>query len=185
MEGENGELAGIRARIAEERFWKSASDGDVEASKEILKHNPTLDVNWPERIYDQAVLHPVCENGNASIVSILLAHPAIDVNQKDTMKNTPFTWVCAYGRTSCGRLLLRDSRVKVNEPDEDGSTPLRYAASHGHLDVIKWWIASGREMDLGKPGDDKTDAIWREEERKDRSGDPAGEVQERCQQDQE
>ena len=29
-----------------------------------------------------------------------------------------------------------------------------------HLDTIKWWIASGREMDLGKPGDvDKTDAI--------------------------
>jgi len=29
-----------------------------------------------------------------------------------------------------------------------------------HLDTIKWWIASGREMDLGKPGDvDETDAI--------------------------
>ena len=34
------------------------------------------------------------------------------------------------------------------------------AARNGYLDVIKWWIASGREMDLGTPGDvDKTDAI--------------------------
>jgi len=34
------------------------------------------------------------------------------------------------------------------------------AAAKGHLQVIKWWIASGREMDLGRPGDvDKTDAI--------------------------
>ena len=33
------------------------------------------------------------------------------------------------------------------------------AAADRHLDVIKWWIASGREMDLGKPGDGKTDAI--------------------------
>ena len=37
---------------------------------------------------------------------------------------------------------------------------LYHAARYGHLDIIKWWIASGREMDLGKPGDvSKTDAI--------------------------
>jgi len=55
--------------------------------------------------------------------------------------------------------MLRDSRVKVNEPNNNGWTPLYRAASSYHLDVIKWWIASGREMDLGKPGDFKTDAI--------------------------
>jgi len=58
------------------------------------------------------------------------------------------------------RLLLQDQRVMVNEPDNDGGTPLRYAASEGHHDVVKWWIVSGREMDLGTPGDIyKTDAI--------------------------
>jgi len=42
----------------------------------------------------------------------------------------------------------------------DGWTPLWWAARCGFLDGIKWWIASGREIDLGKPGDvDKTDAI--------------------------
>ena len=56
--------------------------------------------------------------------------------------------------------MLKDSRVKVNEPTNSGSTPLQLAAANDHLDVIKWWIASGREMDLGEPGDvDKTDAI--------------------------
>ena len=50
--------------------------------------------------------------------------------------------------------------MKVNEPKNDGWTPLYCAAYHGHLGVIKVWIASGREMDLGKPGNvDKTDAI--------------------------
>ena len=48
----------------------------------------------------------------------------------------------------------------VNEPDNNGYTPLWWAAYDGRHDVIKWWIASGREMNLGKPGDvDKTDAI--------------------------
>jgi len=41
-----------------------------------------------------------------------------------------------------------------------GETPLWWAANIGHLDTIEWWIASGREIDLGKPGDvDYTDAI--------------------------
>jgi len=48
----------------------------------------------------------------------------------------------------------------VDEPDNDGGTPLRWAAYRGHYDVIELWIASGREMDLGKSGDIyKTDAI--------------------------
>jgi len=55
--------------------------------------------------------------------------------------------------------MLKDSRVKVNEPDNDGQTPLWRVARQGHLEVIKWCIASGREMDLGKPGDGDTDTI--------------------------
>jgi len=56
--------------------------------------------------------------------------------------------------------MLKDSRVKVNEPTKNGETPLWYAARNGYQDVIKWWIASGREMDLGRPGDVyTTDAI--------------------------
>ena len=33
------------------------------------------------------------------------------------------------------------------------------ASINGRLDGIKWWIASGREMDLGTPGVNTTDAI--------------------------
>jgi len=48
----------------------------------------------------------------------------------------------------------------VNEPSNGGVTPLRWAAYNGLQEVIQWWIASGREMDLGTPGDIyKTDAI--------------------------
>jgi len=56
--------------------------------------------------------------------------------------------------------MLKDSRVKVNEASGVGYTPLWNAVANRHLDVIKVWIASGREIDLGKPGDvDRTDAI--------------------------
>jgi len=48
----------------------------------------------------------------------------------------------------------------VEEPNNYGATPLQNAAYWGRHDEIKWWIASGREMNLGTPGDiSKTDAI--------------------------
>jgi len=69
-------------------------------------------------------------------------------------------WCLSQGRTSSVCLLLKDSRVKVNKRnDDDGFTPLSCVAYDGNLEIIKGWIASGREMDLGKPGDAKTDAI--------------------------
>jgi len=95
------------------------------------------------------------------VISLLLAHPDIDVNAKTIFDGcTPFYYACAHGYPSCVREMLKDSRVKVNEPNRNGYPPLFCAAYFGHLDIIKWWIASGRQMDLGKPGDiDKTDAI--------------------------
>lgn len=50
-------------------------------------------------------------------------------------------------------------RVDLNERSANRETPLLWAASGGHLELIKWWIASGREMDLGQHGDENTDAI--------------------------
>jgi len=93
------------------------------------------------------------------VIPLLLAHPDMDVNVKNSSGSTPF-YIACYGRTSCVRELLKDSRVKVNEPDNYGRTPLWWAARDGYHDLIKVWIASGREMDLGTPGDvEKTDSI--------------------------
>jgi len=100
-----------------------------------------------------------CEDSRSPVIPLLLAHPGIDVNVKDTFGDTPFLYACS-GSPSCVLEMLKDSRVKVNERDNRGPTPLWWAAGYGHLDIIKWWIASGREMNLGEPGDvDKTDAI--------------------------
>ena len=105
------------------------------------------------------LLHPAClDSERSAVIPLLLAHPDIDVKSK--YGNTPFMFACYDRIISCVREMLKDSRVDVNETDNGGRTPLWYAARDGYLDVIKWWIASGREMDLGRPGDiDRTDAI--------------------------
>jgi len=147
--------------MMELKLWHAVERGGVEEVKEILRLNPTVKVNWENhQVFGHPVaLHRACAAGRDSIVSILLAHPGIDVNQKNYYGNTPFRLAFANGHTSCVRLLLEDFRVKVNEPANDRSTPLLSASYWGHIEVIRWWIVSGREMNLGTPGDNFTDVI--------------------------
>jgi len=122
----------------------------------ILGDNPNIDVNWMDGWSTWCALHLACSNGHDPVVAILLAHPAINVNAKGKFGWTPFLRACHCGQTKCVRLLLQDARVNIDERNRDGFTALREAASGGHVEVIKWWIASGREIDFGKPDDWKT-----------------------------
>jgi len=128
---------------------------------EQMRQDPGFNVNMVQDELGWTLLHYACHQSHRSaVIPILLAHPDIDVNAKDTYECTPFYYASADGNTPCVREMLKDSRVKVNEPTNNGFTPLWKAVRYGHLNIIKWWIAAGKEMDFGKPGDvDRTDAI--------------------------
>jgi len=127
----------------------------------LIRQDPGFNVNMAVDGNAWTLLHFACSaDSRSAVVPFLLAHPDIDVNVRDRSGAAPFFWACAIGQTSCVREMLRDSRVKVYEPTNGGFTPLWYAAYHGHIEVIKWWIVSGRGVGLGKPGDiGNTDAI--------------------------
>jgi len=136
-------------------------DGDVKKLAELIRQDPGFDVNMDQDGNGYTLLHYACvEDTRSAAIPLLLAHPDIDVNVKNYFGYTPFFLACIGGHASCVREMLKDSRVKVNEHNNDGRTPLRCAARNGHLDTIKCWIASGREIDLGTPGDvNRSDAI--------------------------
>ena len=111
--------------------------GDVKELAELMRQDPGFDVNLGLDGERWTLLHSACiENRRSAVIPLLLAHPGIDVNVKNSSGETPFYFAC-NGHTSCAREMLKDSRVKVNEPDDDGYTPLCWAAYHGRLDVIK------------------------------------------------
>jgi len=129
--------------------------------KDLLRTCPAIDVNQ-KNVFGRGHLHECCHHGHFSLLSLLLGHPDIDVNLKDGRGYSSFFWVCFVGQTRCARVFLRDPRVDLNQRNNAGETPLRWAAYNGHYDIIRWWIASEREMDLGKSGDISTDALWGE-----------------------
>ena len=134
--------------------------GDVKELAELMRQDPGFKVNMRMREIERTLLHHACltDRGSA-VIPLLLAHPDIDVNLKTEFGSTSFYYACEGGRTSCVREMLKDSRVKVDEQHSNRCTPLWSAAINDHLDTIKWWIASGREMVLGESGNGKTDAI--------------------------
>jgi len=136
-------------------------DGDAKKFAELIRQDPGFKVNMGQDGFERTLLHYACwDNRSSPVIPLLLAHPDIDVNAKNGNGYTPFSIASASGFVSSVREMLKDSRVNLNEPDNYGYAPLWYTACNGHLEIIKWWIASGREMDLGKPGDvDYTDAI--------------------------
>jgi hypothetical protein len=123
----------------------------VEAVRSLLLENPSLDINWKNEIWGgRTALHTACCNGHDAVVSLLIAHPKIDLNQLDNYGFTPFIYACACGNISCVRVLLSDGRTDINPAAKSRCTPLWLVSFSGHLDVIKWIIASGRAVDLAE-----------------------------------
>jgi len=86
----------------EKTFYDAAKEGKEAEVKDILRKNPSLNVNWRnEGDLAMTALYAACWSGHDSVVSILLAHPDIDPNLKNKNGNTPFMIACWRGYTSC------------------------------------------------------------------------------------
>jgi hypothetical protein len=142
----------------EKKLIIAAREGREEEMRMILEENNGINVNWKDSS-GYTALHWACYGGHDKIVTMLLAHPDIDVNQKTNGGYTSFVFACSNGKTACAQLMLKNESIKVNEPSNKRHTPLWCAARCGQLGLIKWWIASGREMDLGEFGNQYNDAI--------------------------
>ena len=70
---------------------------------------------------------------------------------------------CFFGQgDQVARFFVDDPRVDLNEmPTGDGSSPLCEAVARSRLEIIKLWIASGRFMSYGTPGEWVTDPLLR------------------------
>ena len=112
--------------------------------KDLLRKNPTLDVNWED---DKGItaLHAACKHNRADVVTLLLNHPSIEINKKTKNKETPFFVAVNHSSVECAQLLLHDPRVDIVE-GRGSRTPLKEAAELDTLDILKLIIVSQRDI---------------------------------------
>lgn len=132
-------------------LYEAVKNDNEEEVRQLLAEHPAINVNWNGNTVLDTALHWACNRGHEKITSMLLAHPAIDINQRNRNGSTPFLVACINGSTGCARLLLKEAKLEnLNWRSLFGDTPLQRIAQGGLLDVAKWWIASGKELDLSE-----------------------------------
>jgi hypothetical protein len=142
--------------MSKKKLLKFIESGNGEKVKQFLEDNPTSNVN--EDLYGYGngwtALHLACCEGYHEVISVLLAHPQINVNQKSNDGSTPLLLGCWTGQVEVVKVLLRDSRLDINVADIDGCIPLWLASRDGRVEVIKWMIAlrGDNELELDKKG---------------------------------
>ena len=132
--------------MTEIKLWFACSVNDVATVKDILVHDPDVDLSW--RGSDgRTALHMSCLQAHLQIVELLLTRRHhINVNQGDFDKNNPLS--------SCRdlevlKLLLKDPRINVNQEELYAPFPLWRLVETNSLLEIKWLVAlRGHEVDF-------------------------------------
>ena len=136
----------LRGNLDGLRRWISSGECDVNAGF----------------IFERTLLHFACEGfvsdpGNSTsvewecnfvpirndVIRLLLAHGA-DVNQRDEMGHTSFH----FCNDQEGAALLLNNGAEIDARSHDGMTSLMWAAQHGHLDVVRFLLRRGANLEL-------------------------------------
>ncbi|EEH34808.1 ankyrin repeat domain-containing protein [Paracoccidioides lutzii Pb01] len=125
------------------------SANDVTAIGLLLQRHD-LDINATLDVYGRTALHYAVVEGKPDILSLLLRHPEIDVNVKDTARFTPLGRAANSGNAGLAQLLLAHKDVDVNQ-EAFLTSPLTMAALGGFEDVVKVLLTHGDIVVNGAP----------------------------------
>ena len=128
--------------------FSALKNHQVQEAREAIRRDPDFNINCKnQRENGQTLLHLASEIEEESFIRFLLSHRAINVNQRDKTRLTPFQLACKEKRTQSALLLLGDSRLRIEEPP--GMVhPLWQVTVEGQIDVAEAWIASGKGFSL-------------------------------------
>lgn len=115
--------------------------GYAEQVTELFKAADLLDVNQTQMINLETALIIACKLGHESVVTLLLSHPNIDVNQPDRNGYTPLIAATRNNQKNCVKLLLNDHRTEVNAATRDKETAIYKACQNGNTEIINILLA--------------------------------------------
>ena len=127
----------------------------------ILLDDARVEVNLFSKIDDNTppALTVAAMNGCVGVVSLMLSHPRVDVNQQGRDTKTALHSAALHGNAVVVRLFLQEGRVDVNKPCAlNGITPLNDAVDLGQLDVVRLLISDSR-VDINRSDNAKWSPI--------------------------
>lgn len=127
---------------------RAAYNGDLETTRQLLKHNPNLVFVKDKEGFTP--LHSAASHGYVEIAKLLLANGA-DVNARINKGDAPMHYAAWHGRKEIVQLLLLN-KADINIRDGIGRTPLYDAAANGQIDVIAVLLASNADVNITTPG---------------------------------
>ncbi|KAH3763608.1 Ankyrin repeat [Pelomyxa schiedti] len=126
----------------------AVESGSLDCVNELLKFCPErIDINQVDD-GGRTPLHFACKDGNAEILSVLLAKGA-NVNCQDVNSCTLLHYVSKHGACECLKLLLKSSPhvlALINSPDKDGWSPLHYAFANHRKELSKILCGNGADI---------------------------------------
>ena len=92
------------------------------------------------------VLHYAALLGRQRIAELLLTHPDIEVNTKDSRGNSPLHLAALTGQVGIVNTLIKLPNIEINLINNDNNSPLHLAASTGKNEVVVALLSGAMEV---------------------------------------
>ena len=130
----------IKLGLEQRSFHKAIRQGDLARVKDFLDRQE-IDPNAPSPFSNEPPLYDAAMGGNKEMVELLLTHPEINPNIKDT---SGYTILQLYSIASpvgfnmkIAKALLNHHKTDPNIKDEGGHSALHIASSQGRSDMVE------------------------------------------------
>lgn len=110
-------------------------------TSDLLKNPLPSDINQIDR-YGRTAMHYASDQGNASVVQLLLTN-GCNVNNPCTSESmSPLHLACSKGHIEVAALLVK-AGARIDHINNTKSTPLHLASSQGHVKILQLLLQSG------------------------------------------
>lgn len=119
---------------------QAVTNNDIEFTKRILE-DKTYNINEVNQQNESALLIAT-HNNFVEIAKVLIDHGA-DVNQQDSIQDSPYLYAGAQGKTEILAYMLKNSQPNQQIYNRFGGNTIIPAAEKGHLDTVKLLLEDG------------------------------------------
>ena len=141
----------------EEQLFSACWNGNIETVKQLLLQQD-ININEKDDNYGYTPLIYACWNGHFEIVKILLNDNRMNANLGNNDGKTAF-YVACYRKTEIVNYMLKNENIDINKANTYGWTPLMIASIRGYIEIIKYILVSGREININAKNNDGKTAI--------------------------